>query len=151
MKKMKFLSMMMLVVMMMPLIVSCGGDDDEIISLETYIIGTWRSYKAVVKANGKSQTVDINKTGENSSLYYECEAKSGGTAILRGWIADTNGILKWTEVPCTYLIKGDVVTLIESSGEMTDLVFESSSKNMVLMMSSSYNGIPFTANIYFQK
>lgn len=84
-------------------------------------------------------------------MYYECDAKSGGTAVLRGWHPDTNGNLKWTEVPCTYRIKGDVITLVENNGETTDIVFESSSRNMVLMLSSSYNGIPFTANIYFTK
>ena len=145
-------SMMMLMAMMFPLVTSCGGDDDdEILSLESYIIGTWHSYKAVVKANGNSQTVSINKTGENSTSYYECDVKSGGKAVFRAWVADANGILKWAEESCTYRIKGDVFTLIDSSGGEVDLVFESSSRNMVLMSSSSYNGTPYTVNIYFTK
>lgn len=54
----------MLMAMMMPLMVSCGGnDDDEILSFESYVVGAWHSYKAVVKANGKSETLSINKTG----------------------------------------------------------------------------------------
>lgn len=152
MKQIKKWSIYMLMLMAMPLMVACGSDDSgHKDSLGTYIIGNWHSYKATAYANGQSRTVDVDKTGEYSSMYIECNFQSGGTAIMKAWQVDANGLSHWAEETCSYTVNGDIVKISDSSGGTIDAVYDSNENALILRLSLSSNGVTGTANIYFRK
>jgi hypothetical protein len=145
----------MLALFTIPVLSSCGNDDeDEIPSgtyLKNYIVGSWYSYKGVVTAYGETTTVSISKTGENSASYMECDVKADGTLTFKAWQADNNGILHWVEDTGRYRINDDVVTIIDSTGESADFIYEPSSKSMITQVSVNDNGTLVHTKIYFRK
>lgn len=151
MKQIRYWSMM-LVVVLLPLLVACSnGDDDDYVSLNSYIVGTWHSFKASGYGNGQNVTVEVTKTGDYSAMYMEVAFENGNKAIMRGWVADQNGISHWEEEPCSYVINGDIVKLIDSSGNSVDLVFDTKDKTLLLKGVSTTNGVQIYVNIYFAK
>lgn len=151
MKLNKYLSMM-LVVMILPLMVACSSDDDDPVSLESYIVGTWHTFKATGFGNGQSVNIDITKTGEYSAAYEEGTFEKGNKVIIRSWVPDKNGMTHWTETPCTYTIKGDIVTIKDSNGESADLIFDTKEKTLLLKSTVvNSDGIQIYVNIYFSK
>ena len=143
---------MMLMVMILPFLVACSSDDDDPVLLESYIIGTWHTYRATGYGNGQSVEIEITKTGEYSAAYEEGTFEKGNKVTIRSWVPDKNGITHWTETPCTYTIKGDIVTIKDPNGESGDLVFDAKEKTLLLKSTTvnSY-GIKVYLNIYFKK
>lgn len=142
----------MLVVMMLSLLVACSNsDDDDYVSLNSYIVGTWHSFKASGYGNGQNVTIDVTKTGDYSAMYMEVTFENGNSAIMRGWVVDQNGISHWEEEPCSYVINGDMVKIIDSSGTSVDLVFDAKDKTLLLKGVSTTNGVQIYVNIYFAK
>ena len=134
--------------------VSCSssgdGDGQGDISLDSYIIGSWHSFKGTVYANGQSQSVNITKTGEYSSAYYEIVFQNGGQAIFKGWQSDNNGLTKWMEESCRYTIKNDVVTLIDSNGESLGLLFDYGDRTLCIRAVINRD-TQATVNVYLRK
>lgn len=152
MKQFRFLSMM-LAVMILPFMAACSSsDDDDPVLLESYIIGTWHTYKASGYGNSQSVEIDITKTGEYSAAYEEVVFEKGNKVTIKSWVLDKNGITHWTETPCTYTVKGDIVTITDPNGESGDLVFDAKEKTLLLKSTivNSY-GIQIFMNIYFRK
>lgn len=150
-KYFSFLSFIAFVMLIIGL-VSCGSDDDDDHNtLDNYIVGTWRSYKGVVFANGESATVEITKTGEYSSAYFEFAFLNGNQVLFRAWMADENGISHWIEAPCRYTVGNNVVNVIDASNEVISMTYEPKDKNLFIRSTSSKEGIQFTTYIYFRK
>lgn len=145
--------MLLLVAIFIPVMSSCGDDEEELSgsALESYIIGNWHSYKATVTAYGESNTVTVSKTGDYSALYMECTVESGGNATYRYWMTDNNGMTHWTEEQVRYIVRGDIVTLTDSDGESADLTYEPSSRNMIMQMNFTEDGISYSTKLYFKK
>ena len=79
------------------LFTACGDDDDSV-AMESYIIGKWHSYKAVVSANNQSVDLDVSKTGQYSVFYYEMTFKNDNTVILGYYEVDKNQMSSWKTV-----------------------------------------------------
>lgn len=146
-------SMILLAVLFVPVLSSCGDDEDELSgsSLDSYIIGTWRSYKATVTAYGETETISVSKTGDNSAMYMECEVRKGGSAVYKFWQTDANGMTHWTEEPLQYTVKGDIVTMTDSNGEAADLLFDQSSRDMIIQMNLFQDGTSYAVKLFFKK
>lgn len=142
----------MFVVIMMPLLVACSSSDDDPISLNSYIVGTWHSFKASGYGNGQSVNIEITKTGEYSAAYSEVTFESGNKAIMRAWVIDQNGLSHWMEDSGTYTINGDMVKVKDSQGETADFVFDAEDKTLLIKGSAiTPEGILIYVNIYYKK
>ncbi len=153
MKRIHLLKVWMLGLVLLPLLSSCGGDDagGDINSLGDYIIGNWHSYKATVYANGNSNTVNVDKTGEYSALYFEGVFEKGSTVIIKGWKNDSNGASHWEEEVCTYSVNGDIVKITDSNGESIDTTYSTKDRSLILRFVLTINGVQVTCNIFFKK
>lgn len=145
---MKNILSILLVGLMIPLMVSCGSDDDEVADVNSYIVGEWHSYKATYNYEGETITQEVTKTGDFSSAYYEILFKKDGTMTLYYWRLNNSGASKWEQAPGRYVVKGDIVSIYDSFIEVTDLLFDSKSKNLCLQVLLS-SGTKL--NIYFKK
>lgn len=142
---------MKLLVIMMPLLVACSSDDDPI-SLNSYIVGTWHSFKATGYGNGQNVNIEITKTGDYSAAYSEVTFESGNKAIVRAWVIDKNGLSHWVEDTGTYTINGDMVIVKDSQGETADFVFDAKDRTLVIKGSSTTpEGVLIYVNIYYTK
>ncbi len=151
MKLNKYMSMM-LVVMMLPFMVACSSDDDDPVSLESYIVGTWHSFKCSGYGNGQSVDIEITKTGEYSAMYIEATFEKGNKVIVRSWVADKYGYTHWTETTGSYIINGDIVIIKDSNGESADFVFDAKDKTLLQKeMVTTTEGIQVYVNIYYTK
>ena len=149
MKQLKIWSMMMLMVIAMPLMVACGSDDDDSeVDINSYIIGDWHSIYGDVFANGTKKTIDITKTGEYSSSYFEMTFNKDKSVLLGHWKQDSNGLSRWLVEKCSYSIKGNIVTMIDNDGESADLLFDSRQRSLCLHGNLTVNGVIVTVNIY---
>ena len=145
---MKKILSLLLVSLMIPFIVSCSSDDDENVEINSYIVGTWHSYKVTYNYEGEKITQEVTKTGDFSSAYYEIIFKQDGTMTLFYWRLNNSGASSWEQAPGKYLIKGDIVSIYESFKEVTDFQFDSKSKDLCLQVLLS-GGIKL--NIYLKK
>ena len=132
---------------------ACGSEDkDEIVSSpDSYIIGTWRSFKGEVFYNGEKTVLDIDKTGANSGSYMEIKFENGNKVTAWWWAQDNNNISHWTEGNGTYLIKGTIITITDTNGDTMDLLYDSKDRTLMLRSTPVVDGIVFTTNIYFKK
>lgn len=134
---------------------SCSSNDEDenedVSSLNSIIIGTWRSFKGEVFYNGERTVLDIDKTGGNSGSYMEIKFESGNKLTAWWWAQDNHNISHWTEGGGTYLIKGTVVTITDTNGETMDLLYDSKDRTLMLRGTPVLNGIVATTNIYFRK
>ena len=150
MKQIKYWSIKFIVIMM-PLLIACSSDDDPI-SLNSYIVGTWHSFKATGYGNGQSVNMDISKTGDYSAAYSELTFESGNKSVMRGWVTDKNGLSHWKEDACTYTINGDIVIVKDSQGETADFVFDSKDRTLLIKGSTTNpDGMIIYVNIYYTK
>lgn len=130
---------------------SCGGDDDdEPINVKSYILGTWRTFKAVGYAQGESVTLQISKTGEYSEAYIEMTFKSDGTVVGSRWEQDSNGVSRWVTEEANYTVNGNIVNIM-SDGETASLVFDASDKTLCIRGAQYINGVNVTINIFMKK
>ena len=128
---------------------SCKNDDEPVI-LDDYIIGSWHSFKGVVTASGKSETIDISKTGDYSLAYIEVDFLNGGQAICRGWDMDSNGLVTWVEERCTYSTNNDIVTMTSPEGETVSLVFDNN-KTLCYKTITTIYGSAVMMSVYLKK
>ena len=143
---------MTLMLMAVPFLAGCSSSDgDEGGSLSTNIVGTWQSYKAIAYANGEERSVDIEKTGDTSVLYYEFSFEKDGTGKLMLWQADAYGNNQWVGWEYTYTINGEFVTVKDTLGNVLDLVYESKSGSLVLRINRVEDGMQFSINLYLKK
>ena len=150
MKQIKYWSIK-LIVIIMPLLAACSSDDDPI-SLNSYIVGTWHSFKISGYGNGQSVNLEISKTGDYSAAYSEMTFESGNKAVMRGWVTDKNGLSHWEEDACTYTINGDIVIVKDSKGGTADLVFDGKDRTLLLKGSTiNPDGMLIYVNIYYTK
>ena len=121
---------------------ACGSnDEDEIMSSpDSYIVGTWRSFKGEVFYNGEKTVLDIDKTGANSGSYMEIKFENGNKVTAWWWAQDNNNISHWTEGTGTYLIKGTVVTITDTNGDTMDLLYDSKDRTLMLRSTPVVDG-----------
>ena len=129
--------------------VSCS-DDDSPVDFESYLLGTWHSFKGIVYYDGDKYAVDINKTGEFSSSYMEFTFKQGGTGIGRVWVQDDNGMTRWIEEGISYHISGNTVNIIDE-GEPLQLTFDEKTNCLYYRMVTKYDFEDTTIYVYFKK
>ena len=123
---------------------ACSSDnDDEIVSLESYIKGKWRSYKAVVSANNESVEVEVTKTGQYSAFYWEITFKEGNKVETSYYQEDSNGNSRWLTETNNYSVKGDVVTVYDSENAI-DFIFDQRSKTMYMRAAGQVENIGYT-------
>lgn len=150
-KNLLHLLTVMIVAMLSVGSVSCGGDDvDETINVNSYIIGTWHSFKATGYAQGESVTLDISKNGEYSSAYLELVFNSDGTVIGSSWQQDSNGVSRWISEKGNYAVKGNMVDIMFSN-ETASLIFDTSDRTLCIRGAQNVNGTNITINIYLRK
>ncbi len=130
-------------------LISCS-DNDSPVDFESYLIGTWRTYKGVVYYDGEKFTTDITKTGEYSGSYMEFTFKQGGTGIGRIWQKDDNGATRWIEEGINYTVSGNTVT-IHDEGDPLQLSFDEKLKNLYFRMVTQYDYEEANIYIYFKK
>lgn len=157
MKQLKNLSIFMLVALMAAF-ASCSKDDDnKDFDLNSYIVGTWHSYKATVYAQGsqyggQSAEVEISKTGQYSQSYFEFTFQDGGRLRMGAFKKDDNGVMNWYEENGTYHVSGDVVTLTDADGTSLAIVFDTKDKSLCFQGAGiNDSGIPYKASIYIRK
>ena len=157
MKQLKNLSIFMLVALMAAF-ASCSKDDDNAdFDLNSYIVGTWHSYKATVYAQGsqyggQSAEVEISKTGQYSQSYFEFTFQDGGHLRMGAFKKDDNGVMNWYEENGTYHVSGDVVTLTDTDGTSLAIVFDTKDKSLCFQGAGiNDSGIPYKASIYIKK
>lgn len=133
--------------------VSCSSDDDNdnYSTLDSYIIGTWHSFKGTVYAEGQSKTFDIDKTGEFSSAYFEFDFRDSGTVYVRCWKQDTNGLSQWIEEVCSYYAVNDIVNVTDSGGETMSMAFDIKDKSLCIRIVTMINGTQVTTNVFLRK
>ncbi len=157
MKQLKNLSIFMLVALMAATFASCSKDDDNAdFDLNSYIIGSWRSYKGTLSITGGeysgiSQDVEISKTGQFSQSYFEFTFQDGGRVKLGAFQEGDGGVLKWEEEYGTYRINGDVVTLTDADGVPADVVFRAKDRTLCLQGTGTKDGLPYKVSIYIRK
>lgn len=158
MKQLKILSIFMLVALMAATFASCSKDDDNAdFDLNSYIVGTWHSYKATVYAQGsqyggQSAEVEISKTGQYSQSYFEFTFQDGGRLRMGAFKKDDNGVMNWYEENGTYHVSGDVVTLTDADGTSLAIVFDTKDKSLCFQGAGiNDSGIPYKASIYIKK
>lgn len=128
---------------------SCKSDDEEV-PLESYIKGSWHSYKGVAKVAGKSETVDISKSGTYYFAYAEMDFHDGGQAIYHGYDLDSNGVPKWVVENVSYVTEGNTVTVTSPGGESISMVFDSK-RNLCYQTTVTIGGTPIAVSIYMKK
>lgn len=128
---------------------SCKSDDEEV-PLESYIKGSWHSYKGVAKVAGESETVDISKSGTYYFAYAEMDFHDGGQAIYRGYDLDSNGVPKWVVENVSYRTEGNTVTVTSPGGESISMVFDSK-RNLCYQTTVTIGGTPIAISIYMKK
>lgn len=151
MKKLKFWSTLMLMIALVPFVTACGDDDDTPVSLNSYIVGNWHSFKFTSTVGQNSGEGAIEKTGTYSQLYYEMSFKNDGKVSVSHWKQNTSGISSWVTESCTYKVNGNSVTVSDSEGSM-DLYFDSSQKMLYARISTTdttYGNI--TVYVYLRK
>lgn len=145
MKQIKNLSLWMAFLMMLPLVSACGDDDEP--NLDSYILGTWHSYKAKAYYMGETISMPIDRTGAMSSVYWEMTFRKGGSMTLGYWISETFNT--WGEVDCRYSINNDIVTITDSDGKTISMVYKD--KSLCLQATTTYEGDPMKVNVYLKK
>ena len=130
---------------------ACNDDDDKNVVLESYIIGSWHSFKAVIHYNGETETVNISKTGEYSAAYFEFDFKNDGTANVRLWSQDEHGMSHWVHGNARYIVRDDEVLIQDSTNGILSMNFNSKDKTLYIRNSSNSNETYITTYIYFKK
>ena len=158
MKQLKNLGIFMLVALMAATFASCSKDDDDAnFDLNSYIIGTWHSYKATIYIqggpySGKSADIEVNKTGQYSQSYVEFTFQDGGRLRAGAFKKEDNGVMDWYEENVTYHVRGDVVTLTDTDGETINIVFDSKSEDLCFQGTGVDNeGTPYKTTVYLKK
>lgn len=158
MKQLKNLSIFMLVALISATFASCSKDDDNaVFDLNSYIIGSWHSYKGTIyitggQYGGNSQDVEISKTGQLSQSYFEFTFQNAGRVKMGAYQKDDNGVMNWQEENGTYRINGDIVTLTDADGVSVNVVFNTKDRTLCLQgAGTNENGIPYKVSIYMKK
>ena len=127
----------MLSVILLPMMVACGSDDKEdiVTSPDSFIIGTWHSFKGEVFSNGEM----------------EFKFEKGNKVTGWWWAQDSYNLSHWTEGSGTYIIKSNVVTITDVNGDTVDLIYNSNDETLMLRSTPNVNGEYVTTNIYFKK
>ena len=158
MKQLKNLSIFMLVALMAATFASCSKDDDNAdFDLNSYIVGTWHSYKAVGYVQGgpyygQSYELQIEKTGQWAEAYIECNFFEGNKVIENVFKKDENGVLHWEEEQDVYVVKGNVVTITDVEGISEELMFDTKDKTLCFQaVATNDEGIPVKLSVYLKK
>jgi hypothetical protein len=150
MKQFKLYGLLIALLSSMLFVTSCSNDDEDV-DINTYIKGKWYSYKASVSDKNGTTDADISKTGKLSLVYYEFLFKEDNIVDFSYYKDDVNKMSKWVTETLQYSIKGDVVTLYDSSGSM-DLFFNENERSLYLRIAGdSSNGDYKTIFIYLRK
>lgn len=162
----------------------CTGDDNdsfEEVNLESYIVGSWHSYRATAYGNGEEINIDITKDNEYSSMYVEAIFRADGTATMYSWQPDKNNISRWIAEEGVYTVNGNAVevrdapkeqpkrdsgnqgigfnvsigggtTRATTENDVLSMMFDQSSKSLFVRVSGTNKyGIDFVTNIYLRK
>lgn len=125
---------------------ACSNDDDSE-SLEEYVLGTWRTYKCVVYAQGEKYDIEVSKNGQYSNDYFEFKFEKNGNATVGYWDVDENGMSSWLVNNVTYVIKDDIVEL-DNGGSVLSLMYDKSEKALYYRYYQSSEGYGY---LYMRK
>ena len=128
---------------------ACGDDDESI--FDSYLIGKWHSYKAVVSAQNKSVELDVTKTGKYSQFYYEAVFKSGNKVDMSYYKVDENKASRWQTESGNYSVKDNIVTIYDEE-DAIDFFYDSNNKSMYMRVADEVEDIGYTTVfLYFKK
>lgn len=156
MKRIKVLSMFLLVAMMATVFVGCSKDDDDTpVDLKSYAVGSWRSYKvSALKLDGErageTKEATVDKTGDFADFYWEMNLYENGNGIFYEFEKDGEGIDRWVDIPVTYSVKGNVLTVKDSELSF-DFVFNPDDRTLSYQTPETYEGVSLTLTIYMKK
>lgn len=125
---------------------ACSSDDDSE-NLKEYILGTWRSYKCVVYAQGEKYDIEVSKNGQYSNDYFEFKFENNGNATVGCWDVDENGMSSWFVNNVTYAIKDDIVEL-DNDGSVLTLMYDKGEKALYYRYFQSSEGYGY---LYMKK
>lgn len=164
-------------------IISCNSDEEQTpdVNLNSYIIGTWHSYRMTAYGNGQEISVDITQNNEYSVSYAELIFDSHGNVTSSAWMTNPDGTSKWVNEVDSYTIIGNTVEIKENkrddtteSGwntgmefqtntgssimtrasaddEVITLMFDQRNKSLYVRFNQTVNGINVVGNLYFKK
>lgn len=149
MKRIFFLQLLIIFMVAMLCVgfVSCNRNDDSVGNLEEFIIGTWRSYKCVVYAQGERYDVEVSKNGRYSHTYFEFTFKSNGEAICEFWDVDDYGSSFWVKKEVCYTLDDNIVELYNESSPLT-LMYDEDERALYFRYYPSSEGYGF---LYLRK
>lgn len=125
---------------------ACSNDDDSE-SLKEYVLGTWRTYKCVVYAQGEKYDIEVSKNGQYSNDYFEFKFEKNGNATVGYWDVDENGKSSWFVSNVTYVIKDDIVEL-DNDGSILTLMYDKDEKALYYRYYQSSEGYGY---LYMRK
>lgn len=125
---------------------ACSSNDDSE-NLKEYILGTWRSYKCVVYAQGEKYDIEVSKNGQYSNDYFEFKFENNGNATVGCWDVDENGMSSWFVNNVTYVIKDDIVEL-DNGGSVLTLMYDKDVKALYYRYYQSSEGYGY---LYMRK
>jgi len=133
------------------LLTACTESDDDSVDFNTFILGKWSVYKAVVPENNKNIDVAVDKEGNFSQLYYEVALKDGDEAEVSCYKEDGNNENRWETRTYHYTVKDDAVT-IHSETPIYEMIY--SSHDNALYMKVPYYIVNYgstTAYVFLRK
>lgn len=146
---MKLFKQFAIVITMLAMILSfsaCSSDDDSE-GLKEYVIGSWRTYKCVVYAQGERFDIEVSKNGQYSNDYFEFKFEKNGNATVGYWDVGENGMSSWLVNNVTYVIKDDVVEL-DNGGSVLTLMYDKDEKALYYRYYQSSEGYGY---LYMRK
>lgn len=151
MKKLKFMFGLLFAFCCVVAFSACGSDDDEPANVESYLIGTWRSYQATVNAQNESATLDISKTGQFSQLYMELTFDKNGTVVAYSWDVDEKGLSTWLKETGTYTVSGSSVN-VTIDGVTIPFVYDEGGRTLYFRSAETVEGYGLVSvYIYLKK
>lgn len=162
---------------------SCNSDDEQTsnVNLNSYIIGTWHSYRMTAYGNGQEMSVDITPNNEYSVSYAELMFDTHGNVTSSAWMTNPDGTSKWVSEVDSYTVIGNTVEINESKSDDTTesewntsmkfqtnttasfitrasaddkvitLMFDQTNRSLCIRFNQTVNGVNVIGNLYFKK
>lgn len=140
-----------IIVIISTLFMSCTKDSDEDVQIESYIKGTWHTYKVTYSFQDQSIDREVTKTNSFSSVYWELTFKDKGIVETSHYEEDSNKISRWKTDTNKYNIKGNIITISDNESS-ADLFFNQSDRTIYMRMAGEIEDVGYvTIFVYLCK